>query len=232
VKPVTHSRFVLLLVGSFVLAGCNATARSVGAERDGGRSLDMRRARNLRTLDGGLAGPGAGNGGASGLPDPSAAAGAAGRSAGGSSSAGGVVRRPRGPQDAGLGDAGMLGAAGTRPTIPVLVGAHDSDAGTPSATVPCSELVGFPQGPTFVSVWTTANRGASGEREVALPLVENGSYDFVVCWGDGTLDAISAWDSEARVHTYAAEHPLSSATIAIHSSPVPVHQLYSRPRHQ
>ncbi|MBN2714845.1 MAG: DUF285 domain-containing protein [Deltaproteobacteria bacterium] len=39
-------------------------------------------------------------------------------------------------------------------------------------------------------------------RIVSLPLVENGSYDFVVDWGDGTTDTIKTWDAEEKTHYY------------------------------
>lgn len=52
----------------------------------------------------------------------------------------------------------------------------------------------------FVSRWQTDV--ASAENEITLPLVENGTYDFTVDWGDGTTDPITAWDDPARTHTY------------------------------
>ncbi len=58
-------------------------------------------------------------------------------------------------------------------------------------------VVGVPTG-SFVSKW----RVSEGE-QIALPLVENGNYDFVVNWGDGTKSHITSWDQSDKYHTYA-----------------------------
>ena len=64
-------------------------------------------------------------------------------------------------------------------------------------------IVGAPPAPDlFISVWQTDNPGCSDDDEIDLPLVENGTYDFVVRWGDGTSDEITSWNSPARRHTY------------------------------
>ena len=52
---------------------------------------------------------------------------------------------------------------------------------------------------SFVTVWDTGETST-----IKLPLVENGSYDFTVDWGDGSQDVIQAWDAQAKAHTYAA----------------------------
>src|SRR5690606_15943272 len=54
----------------------------------------------------------------------------------------------------------------------------------------------------FVSRWRTDAYGDSADDQITLPLVSNGTYDFVVDWGDGTTDTITAWDDPARTHTY------------------------------
>jgi surface protein len=57
----------------------------------------------------------------------------------------------------------------------------------------------------FVTVWQTDNAGASADDQVSLPLVSNGTYDFDVDWGDGSLkQTILSYDDEAAAHTYAA----------------------------
>ncbi len=58
----------------------------------------------------------------------------------------------------------------------------------------------------FVSTWNTENTstGSSGSNQVSLPLESTGTYDFVVNWGDGSEDPISAWDESASTHTYAS----------------------------
>jgi len=57
---------------------------------------------------------------------------------------------------------------------------------------------------SFSSTWNTANTsaGSSNTVQVALPLVSDGTYNFVVEWGDSTDDTITAWDDAAKVHTY------------------------------
>ncbi len=61
--------------------------------------------------------------------------------------------------------------------------------------------------PTFRTVWQTDATGADGKEpdnplSITLPLVENGQYDFMVSWGDGTTDHIVKWDASERTHVY------------------------------
>jgi hypothetical protein len=58
----------------------------------------------------------------------------------------------------------------------------------------------------FVSTWNTANTstGSSNSDQVSLPLVNGGTYNFTVSWGDGNEDTITAWDAAAKTHTYAS----------------------------
>lgn len=56
----------------------------------------------------------------------------------------------------------------------------------------------------FVTVWDTAKRGESDDNQITLPLVESGSYDFTVDWGDGNRDRITEWDQPERTHTYSS----------------------------
>ncbi len=51
----------------------------------------------------------------------------------------------------------------------------------------------------FVTVWALPET----DTEVNLPLVEDGTYDFDVDWGDGGNDHIDSWDAAARSHNYA-----------------------------
>ena len=62
--------------------------------------------------------------------------------------------------------------------------------------------IGFP----FVSTWNTANisGGSSASNQITLPLFSSGSYNFVVDWGDGNLDTITAWNQAEVTHTYAS----------------------------
>lgn len=54
----------------------------------------------------------------------------------------------------------------------------------------------------FVSTWNTEETGDSNDDQISLPLTSNGSYDFVVDWGDGTQNTITAWDDSNKTHTY------------------------------
>lgn len=51
----------------------------------------------------------------------------------------------------------------------------------------------------FLSVW----RMPQGYTSLSLPLVENGTYDFQVEWGDGSSSHIAAWDSPDKTHVFA-----------------------------
>src|SRR5690606_18010274 len=55
----------------------------------------------------------------------------------------------------------------------------------------------------FVSRWQTDLAGSADEDQIALPLVENGTYDFTVDWGDDTTDTITARDDPRATHTHA-----------------------------
>ena len=57
--------------------------------------------------------------------------------------------------------------------------------------------------PTFVSLWKTDNTGGvSGTKEIKLPLLSGGNYDFTVDWGDGTTETVNS-DAD-KIHTYAS----------------------------
>lgn len=55
---------------------------------------------------------------------------------------------------------------------------------------------------SFISKWNTELIGKSSEKQITLPLVENGIYDFTVFWGDGSYNKITKWDDPALMHTY------------------------------
>ena len=57
--------------------------------------------------------------------------------------------------------------------------------------------------PTMISTWNTENPGTSNDDQIQLPLEFGGIYDFIVDWGDGTSDHITAWDQAEVTHTYA-----------------------------
>ncbi len=57
--------------------------------------------------------------------------------------------------------------------------------------------------PAFVSKWDTAQPGVSSNTEIRLPLVEVGTYDFWIDWGDSKISHITKWDADAITHSYA-----------------------------
>ncbi len=65
----------------------------------------------------------------------------------------------------------------------------------------CFEDKCIPEG-SFISKWNTAFYGVSSEKQITIPLVENGTYDFTVFWGDGSYNKITKWNDPAVVHTY------------------------------
>lgn len=58
----------------------------------------------------------------------------------------------------------------------------------------------------FTSTWNTNNTstGSSAANQIALPLLSNGLYNFVVNWGDGNSNTITVWNQAETTHTYAA----------------------------
>jgi hypothetical protein len=56
----------------------------------------------------------------------------------------------------------------------------------------------------FISLWDTTlvSTGSSTNRQVKLPLVNTGSYNFTVNWGDGRSDLITSWNQAETLHTY------------------------------
>jgi surface protein len=57
----------------------------------------------------------------------------------------------------------------------------------------------------FISTWKTDNTstGSSNSNQVKLPLISDGSYNFLVNWGDNTISSIAAWNQPEVTHTYA-----------------------------
>lgn len=52
----------------------------------------------------------------------------------------------------------------------------------------------------FVTEWTTT----AASESITLPLINSGTYDMVVDWGDGTTDEITAFNAAEATHTYVA----------------------------
>ena len=57
----------------------------------------------------------------------------------------------------------------------------------------------------FLSVWDTTKIGISNNNQVQLPLESNGTYAFMVNWGDETEVFITHFDQTEVTHTYASE---------------------------
>ncbi|AWV90326.1 BspA family leucine-rich repeat surface protein [Bradymonas sediminis] len=113
----------------------------------------------------------------------------------------------------------LLDAAGDASGNDAQTGMLDAgaDGATSTDAVPSTDAEVTPDasgnGPAFVTRWKNADDTPASRFTVALPLVENGIYDFSVDWGDGNTAQITQWDSEDTKHTYVAE--ISEATITI-----------------
>lgn len=61
-------------------------------------------------------------------------------------------------------------------------------------------------GTTFSSTWDTTktSTGSSAANQIKLPLIASGNYNFVVDWGDGSTNTITAWNQADVTHTYAS----------------------------
>jgi hypothetical protein len=67
-------------------------------------------------------------------------------------------------------------------------------------------------GPDPNSFIMTFTLGASDS--ITLPLVNGGTYNFTVEWGDGTSNIITSWNQAERTHTYTGR-PAGDVTISI-----------------
>jgi surface protein len=56
----------------------------------------------------------------------------------------------------------------------------------------------------FISTWATGilTQGSSNEKQITLPMISSGTYNFTVDWGDGRQDTITDWNDERKTHTY------------------------------
>lgn len=79
--------------------------------------------------------------------------------------------------------------------------------GTSPASAASNEVT---PGPVFATTWDTTkvDAGGSGSQQIRLPLVADGTYDFVVGWGDGTFSNIVTRDVDPGnlsgiTHSYA-----------------------------
>ncbi len=60
---------------------------------------------------------------------------------------------------------------------------------------------------SFTSQWNTTliSDGSSYSTQIKLPLVNTGTYDFTVDWGDGNFDTITSYDQTEILHNYSSE---------------------------
>ena len=64
-------------------------------------------------------------------------------------------------------------------------------------TINLKVLEPFESDEEFVSVWRVDTNGS-----VTLPLIETGTYNFKVFWGDGQESIVATYDLESATHTY------------------------------
>ncbi|MHA1355055.1 MAG: BspA family leucine-rich repeat surface protein [Candidatus Heimdallarchaeota archaeon] len=59
----------------------------------------------------------------------------------------------------------------------------------------------------FNTTWDTikTSTGSTNEFQISLPLVTDGMYNFIVSWGDRTIDTITSWNQPEVTHTYAIQ---------------------------
>ena len=59
----------------------------------------------------------------------------------------------------------------------------------------------------FYSTWNTSkiSTGSSNSTSISLPLDVDGTYSFLVDWGDGNVTYIESWDSVNKTHDYLVE---------------------------
>ncbi|MEI6624097.1 MAG: BspA family leucine-rich repeat surface protein, partial [Actinomycetes bacterium] len=85
-----------------------------------------------------------------------------------------------------------------------------NDAGTSAASSASNSIT-----PTaaFAATWNTSNTssGSSAANQIRLPLLNGGTYDFTVYWGDGTTSAVTAANDPDATHTYASAGTYSVA---------------------
>ncbi len=71
------------------------------------------------------------------------------------------------------------------------------------ATTTSDTFTIYPSGTTTASVTNISVKEVlSDTNQFELPLINSGTQDFVVDWGDGEQDKITAWDDAAKRHSY------------------------------
>ncbi|MDD4151772.1 MAG: BspA family leucine-rich repeat surface protein [Candidatus Gracilibacteria bacterium] len=64
-----------------------------------------------------------------------------------------------------------------------------------------------PQGEFFDSIWNTTyiTGSVTANNQIKLPLVSNGTYNFIIDWGDGNTNTITSRNQAETTHTYAIQ---------------------------
>ena len=76
----------------------------------------------------------------------------------------------------------------------------------PIGTIPHQSNQKFSDPNAFISVWdATLTHSMYVYDFVELPLRSEGTYDFVVDWGDGTQNTITSWNHPEIKHIYNTE---------------------------
>jgi surface protein len=76
-----------------------------------------------------------------------------------------------------------------------------TNTGTPTQTPTPSSTPPIP----FISVWSASTDGDT----ITLPLQSNGLYNFVVDWGDSTIETITAYDQATHTYTYSGSYTVT-----------------------
>ena len=86
----------------------------------------------------------------------------------------------------------------SKPALLTLPTGSKSLAGTKDISVSSGTLS------KFISVWDTTktSTGSSDNKTISLPLISSGEYDFIVVWGDGSIQRVTKWNSSNAKHTY------------------------------
>jgi surface protein len=63
----------------------------------------------------------------------------------------------------------------------------------------------------FKSTWNTNKAGVTNTNSIQLPLVNSGTYDFTVDWGDGNTDYITSYNQAETLHEYGSTGTYSIA---------------------
>jgi surface protein len=83
------------------------------------------------------------------------------------------------------------------PTVTATMTPTNTPTYTPTNTVTPTNTATPPH---FISTWTTTATGPG--KNITLPLVSGGTYNFHVDWGDSSSNDITVWNDGNKTHTY------------------------------